>query len=162
MNAKHSLENPNKKKETSVNNIAIGADHRGYRYKASLMNRFAIDGYSITWIDVGTYNETRTDYPEYAKAVCEKIEEGEAQCGILLCGTGIGMAVVANRYKGIYAGVVWNEQVARLSKEDDNVNVLVIPADFVTEDEMHDMVHAWLTASFFEGRYQKRLSMIDE
>ena len=145
-----------------MNNIAIGADHRGYRYKASLMNRFAIAGHTINWIDVGTYNETRTDYPEYAKVVCEKIKEGEAQYGILFCGTGIGMAIVANRYKGIYAGVAWNEQVARLSKEDDNVNVLVIPADFVTEDEIHDMVRAWLTASFLEGRYQKRLSMIDE
>jgi ribose 5-phosphate isomerase B len=162
MNVKYSLETLNKKEKTSVNNIAIGADHRGYRYKASLINRFAIEGHTINWIDVGTYNETRTDYPEYAKAVCEKIEEGEAQCGILLCGTGIGMAVVANRYTGIYAGVVWNEQVARLSKEDDNVNVLVIPADFVTEDEMFDMIYAWLTASFLEGRYQKRLSMIDE
>jgi len=144
-----------------MNNIAIGTDHRGYRYKQSLMNRFEIPGHTINWIDVGAYDEKRTDYPEYAKAVCEKIEKGEAQCGILLCGTGVGMAIVANRYKGIYAGVVWNEQIARLSKEDDNINVLVIPADFVTEEEVHVMVHAWLDASFLEGRYQKRLDMID-
>jgi ribose 5-phosphate isomerase B len=144
-----------------MNNIAIGADHRGYRYKASLINRFTIEGHTINWIDVGTYDETRTDYPEFAKSVCEKIEAGEAQCGILICGTGIGMAVVANRYKGIYAGVVWNDQIAKRAKEDDNVNVLVIPSDYVTEDDLHDMVHAWLNASFRGGRYEKRISMID-
>jgi ribose 5-phosphate isomerase B len=145
-----------------MNNIVIGADHRGFRYKTSLINRFMIEGHTINWIDVGTYDETRTDYPEYARLACEKIESGQAQCGILICGTGGGMAIVANRYKGIYAAVVWNDQVAKLSKEYDNVNVLVIPADFVTEDEMHSMVHAWLSASFLEGRYQKRISMIDE
>ena len=145
-----------------MNDIAIGADHRGYRYKMSLITKFKLEGHTINWIDVGTYNETRTDYPEFAKLVCQKIENGEAQYGILLCGTGGGMAIVANRYKGIFAAVVWNDQVARLSKEDDNVNVLVIPADFVTEDEMHEMVRAWLTANFIGGRYQKRLSMIDE
>lgn len=144
-----------------MNIIAIGADHRGYRYKISLMNRFKMEGHTIEWIDVGTYDDTRTDYPEFAKSVCEKIEQGEAQCGILICGTGAGMAIVANRYKGIYAAVVWNDQIAQQSKEYDNVNVLVIPADFVTEEEAHGMVHAWLNASFKEGRYQKRISMID-
>jgi ribose 5-phosphate isomerase B len=145
-----------------MNTIVIGADHRGYRYKASLINRFVLEGHTIEWLDVGTYNETRSDYPEFAKTACEKIEAGDAQCGILICGTGIGMAIVANRFKGIYAGVVWNEEIARLSKEDDNVNVLVIPADFVIEEEVHEMVRAWLSASFLEGQYQKRLSMIDE
>lgn len=145
-----------------MNTIAIGADHRGYRYKMSLITRFELLGHTIEWVDVGAYDETRTNYPPFAKAVCEKMEAGEVQYGILICGTGIGMAVVANRYHGIYAGVVWNEQIAKLSKEHDNVNVLVIPSDFVTEDEMHDMVRVWLSASFFEGQYQTRLSMIDE
>lgn len=145
-----------------MNNIAIGADHRGYRYKASLINRFKLEGHTINWIDVGTYDETRTNYPQFAKAVCESIERGDAQCGILICGTGIGMSVAANRYHGIYAGLVWNERIAQLCKEQDNVNVLVIPGDFVTEEEMHLMVHVWLTASFLEGRYQTRISMIDD
>ncbi len=145
-----------------MNDIAIGADHRGYRYKMSLINRFKLEGHTINWIDVGTYDETRTDYPKYAQLVCEKIQSGEAQYGILICGTGAGMAIVANRYKGIYAAVVWNEQAATLSKQYDNVNVLVIPSDFVTEDEAHEMVRAWFSASFLEGRYQKRITMIDE
>lgn len=145
-----------------MNSIAIGADHRGYRYKMSLINRFKLADHTINWIDVGTYDEVRTDYPAYAKSVCEQIEDGSAQCGILICGTGAGMAVVANRYKGIYAAVAWNEQVAQLSKEYDNVNVLVIPADFVTEQEAHAMVRVWLEASFLEGRYQSRISMIDK
>lgn len=121
-----------------------------------------IEEQSIQWIDVGTYDETRTNYPLFARSVCEKMKNGETQHGILICGSGIGMAIAANRYKGIYAGVVWNDHIAKVSKEDDNVNVLVIPADFVTEEEMHTMVHAWLTARFLEGQYQKRLSMIDE
>jgi ribose 5-phosphate isomerase B len=87
---------------------------------------------------------------------------GHAQQGILLCGTGVGMAITANRFPGVYAGLVWNEEIARLAKEDDKVNILVLPADFVSLDQLVAMVKAWQTAQFNEGRYAKRIAMIDE
>lgn len=142
-------------------NIVIGADHRGYRYKTSLINRFSLAGHDINWIDVGAFNEARTNYPQFAKAACEKMKNKEADLGILICGTGVGMAIAANRYDGIYAAPVWNDEVATLSREHDNVNMLVIPSDFVTEDEMHSMVGAWLNARFQEGPYKERIKMID-
>lgn len=142
-------------------NIVIGADHHGYRYKEGLKHKFNVAGYDITWIDVGSHNETRTNYPVYAKKACEVIRAKEAEYGILICGTGVGMAIAANRFEYIYAALAWNEEVARLSKEHDNANILVIPSDFVTEDEMYAMVRAWLTASFLGGAYQERIKIID-
>lgn len=140
--------------------VAIGADHRGFVLKnmlqASLTKQ---DG--IAWYDVGACDDARSDYPIFAAAVCKAILEQKASCGVLLCGTGVGMSIAANRFKGIYAGLAWNEEIARLGKQDDNVNVLVIPADYVTPQCAVDMVRAWHAASFLSGRYQHRLDLID-
>ena len=116
---------------------------------------------SISWIDVGAFNEERSDYPLFAQLVCKEIVQGNAKFGVLVCGTGVGMAIAANRFRGIYAALAWNEHVARLSKEDDNANVLVLPSDFVSPEESIAMIRAWLSAKFQAGRYQQRLAMID-
>jgi len=141
--------------------IAIGADHRGYSLKEKIKKELDVAGATIQWIDVGTHAETRTDYPIYAVAAVEKIKAGEAALGLLICGSGVGMAVAANRYPGIYAALVWNKEVARVAKQDDHTNVLVLPSDFVTPDTALSMVHAWLSATPKEGRYAKRIAMID-
>ena len=86
---------------------------------------------------------------------------GTAQHGILICGTGAGMVIAANRYASIYATLVWNKEVARLAIEHDNVNVLVFPADYVTEQQSFDMIDAWLSGTFLGGKYQLRIDMID-
>jgi ribose 5-phosphate isomerase B len=86
---------------------------------------------------------------------------GKAEYGVLLCGTGVGMAIAANRFKGIFAAVAWNEAVARASKEDDNANVLVLPADDLSEEQTLRIVSAWLGAHFKEGRYRERVAQID-
>jgi ribose 5-phosphate isomerase B len=138
--------------------IAIGADHNGFRGKEYIKQQLG----DIEWVDVGTFDEKRTDYPIFAKKVSEALLSGQAQQGILLCGTGVGMAITANRFPGVYAGLVWNEEIARLAKEDDKVNILVLPADFVSLDQLVAMVKAWQTAQFNEGRYAKRIAMIDE
>ena len=116
----------------------------------------------IAWIDVGTDNQDRTDYPLFAEKVIKTIQSGEAQLGILLCGTGIGMAIAANRFKNMRAGVVWNEAIARRVKEEDNVNVLVLPSDFVDNELAVKICNAWLAATFKGGRYQERLDMINQ
>lgn len=137
--------------------LTIGTDHRGYALKEFLIKQSVIADYEIAWLDVGAYSDERTDYPLFAqKAVADM-----KGLGILLCGNGTGMAIAANRHKGIYAGVAWNEAVARQMHEDDNVNVLVLPADYLKEDEALRIVASWLCATFKQGRYAQRLAMID-
>ena len=140
--------------------IAIGADHRGFKQKTIILSALAQEA-DVACIDVGTETSERTDYPIYAQAVVRLMLNGEAQLGILLCGSGAGIAIAANRYTGIYAGVAWLAEVAAVIKEHDNVNVLVIPSDYVSDEQVMPIVKAWLQARFKEGRYAERLCMID-
>lgn len=141
--------------------IAIGADHRGYEHKYVIQAGVSLDITPIEWIDVGCYSTERTDYPLFARAVVNAIKTRQATAGIMICGTGVGMAIAANRFSHIYAGVAWNEESARRSKEEDNTNVLVLPSDFMIPSAAIPVVHAWLTAMFKDGRYAKRIAMID-
>lgn len=138
--------------------IIIGSDHRGFDLKQSFINNYT----EFQWIDVGTESSQRVDYPVFAKKACKQILNGQAECGILICGSGIGMSVAANRFKGIYAGLCWNEKVATSARQDDGINVLVLPADFVSEGEAFLMFEAWKNAKFKGEQYQQRLLMIDE
>jgi ribose 5-phosphate isomerase B len=138
--------------------IAIANDHRGVVYKQALKNTLK----EIDWVDVGVQEPIRSDFPFYAKKMVETIQDGTAQSGILLCSSGIGMSIAANRFKGIYAALVWNPEVAKRSKEHNNANVLVIPADFVSLETAVQMIRAWLEASFLEGRYQERIDLVDQ
>jgi ribose 5-phosphate isomerase B len=138
--------------------ISIGADHRGFPLKGEIVKFFS----QVEWLDVGTNSAERTDYPIYAKRVCKEVLDGNVQAGILVCGSGVGVSIAANRFKGIYAALCWNRAVAQMAKEDDKANVLVIPADFVSTPEAFAIVSAWLKATFKGGRYQDRLTMVDE
>lgn len=142
--------------------IVIATDHRGFALKEWIKQQVAIANEPVSWIDVGCFTAERCDYPPFAVQACEYLIQKKASCAILLCGTGIGMAIAANRFAGIYAGLVWNEEVARKSKEDDNCNVLVLPADYITQEQMLSCIRAWLTATFKGGRYQERIDMIDK
>ena len=142
--------------------IALGADHRGYILKEYLKQQSLFGATEVTWIDVGAFDAERSDYPVFAGGVSQVVLAGKADYGILLCGTGVGMAIAANRFKGIFAAVAWNESIARASKEDDNANVLVLPADDLSEEQVQRMVAAWLGAKFREGRYRERIAQIDQ
>lgn len=142
--------------------IAVGTDHRGFSHKKQLLVSQKLGKFSISFIDCGAADATRSDYPRFAQAVCELILNKKADRGILLCGTGAGMAIAANRHPGIYAAVAWNATVAQMAREDDGCNVLVIPADFMTAEEMEDAISAWLNARFKEGIYADRLAQIDQ
>ncbi len=142
--------------------IVIGTDHRGFSFKEHIKQYLTLDNEAVDWVDVGTFDTNRTDYPIFAEKLCRAILDGKAEYGILLCGSGVGMAIVANRFAKIYAGLVWNEEVARLSKEDDNTNVLVLPADFVAQDQLMPIIRAWVSTTFNSGRYQARIDMIDQ
>lgn len=138
--------------------IAIGADHRGYAVKELLKKHFSENQF----IDVGAFSEKRSDYPKFAHDATQLVQEKKAARAILLCGSGIGMAIVANRYKHIYAGVVWNRKIAKQSREHDNSNVLVLPCDYTESFDPIELTNIWLTTKFLGARYKKRITMIDE
>src|SRR5579859_1590952 len=141
--------------------IVIGADHRGFHLKLNLQEQIKMNkGERIEWLDSGAFTAERTDYPLYAAKACEEILQGNAELGILICGSGIGMSIAANRFPGIYAGLAWNETSAHLAREHDGVNVLVLPSDFLSIHDAINMVYAWLNAQFKGGRYQERLEML--
>ena len=141
--------------------IALGTDHRGFDHKELIKRTLYLPEITIEWLDVGAFNKERTDYPPFAKEACLAITKGYAQRGILLCGSGVGMSIAANRFAGIYAALVWNDVLARLCKEDDNANVLVIPSDFMSNEMVMASVQAWLLAEFKGDRYQQRLTIIN-
>lgn len=139
-------------------NVSIGADHRGFKLKSFIINYFK----EHHWLDVGTDSEERTDYPLFAQKVCHDVLERSADCGIVICGSGIGVSIAANRFKGIYAALCWDPEVARHAREYDGANVLALPANFVTPEVAVDIVNAWSGAEFKGGIYKKRLEMIEE
>ncbi len=138
--------------------IAIGADHRGFLHKEFIKKYMP----TIEWIDVGTYSDERTDYPIFSDKVVDLIFTYAAECGILICGSGAGMAIAANRHKDMYAAVAWNKEVAKQCKQEDNANILVLPSDFISCDDAVIMVKEWLAHEFKGGRYAERLKMIDK
>jgi len=142
--------------------IVVATDHRGFALKEWLKQQKVATHEPVSWIDIGCFTAERCDYPPFAIEAAGYILQKKASHAILLCGTGIGMAIVANRFVGIYAGLVWNEEVARKSKEDDNCNVLVLPADYIDNKQMLSCINAWLSATFKGGRYQERIDMIDK
>ena len=141
--------------------IVIGSDHRGFAHKEFIKHHPALAGHVVEWIDVGAHSDARSDFPEFAMKLCQTMRQKKAERGILICGSGIGMAIAVNRFKGIYAGVVWGDDVARFAAEHDKVNVLVIPSDFVTKEKSVSMITIWLSTKFLGGRYQERITEID-
>jgi len=140
--------------------ILVGADHVGFKLKNRLVDELKRLGYEP--IDVGPKTLDPTDdYPDYAKPVAKAVSSGEVQRGVLTCGTGLGMSYAANRYPRVRAAVAWNEQVAELSREHGNSNVLVLPAQFLTEEQGVNILHKWLETGFEGGRHERRIEKLE-
>ena len=139
--------------------IPIGSDHAGVDLKDRLVDELRRLGYDP--VDVGTSGSRSVDYPDYAHQVASKIEHGDAERGVLLCGTGLGMAYAANRHPGVRAAVSWTPEIARLSRSHNDANVLVLPARFVSESEGVDILRAWLDTPFEGGRHLRRVEKIE-
>jgi ribose 5-phosphate isomerase B len=139
--------------------IPIGSDHAGYEMKAMLADELRTLGYEVE--DVGSHSPQPTDYADYAHVVAREIEEGEVKRGILLCGTGLGMSYAANRHQGVRAAVAWSPEVAHLSRQHNDANVLVIPARWVDEGMARDILREWLSTPFEGGRHVKRINKIE-
>lgn len=138
--------------------IALGADHAGFEEKEKLKK--TLDELGVEYEDVGTFSTDSVDYPDFAQKVGEKVESGEAEQGILVCGSGIGVAIAANKMHGIRAAQAWNEETARLARQHNDANVLTIGARVIPEEEIPKIVKAWFAADFEGGRHEKRVGKI--
>ena len=145
-------------KENMTKKIVLGADHAGFEEKENLKK--ILDELGFEYEDVGTYSLESVDYPDFSQKVGEKIESGEAEKGILVCGSGIGVAIAANKMRGVRAAQAWNEETARLSRQHNNANVLTIGARVIPESEIPKIVRAWLETDFEGGRHAGRVEKI--
>jgi len=144
-----------------MDTLIFGADHRGVLLKEFLIKQCNNAGmHSVE--DVGTFTLERTDYPLYVYKVIQLIKADPRKKGVLMCGSGIGMAIAANRFKGIYAGCIWSAAAAQAAKADDNINVIIFPVDFIEQQEAWQALQVWLSTPFKEGRYQERLELLEE
>ncbi len=140
--------------------LALGADHAGYRVKEHIKAYLEAAGYRVA--DFGTQSEESVDYPDYARQVAESVAAGQNDLGILVCGTGLGMGMTANKVPGIRAAVAHDTFTARMGREHNNANVLTIGARVVDENKAIEIVEAFLTASFAGGRHERRVEKIDQ
>jgi len=140
--------------------IPIGADHAGYALKKRFLAELRTMGFEP--LDLGVDSADPADYPEFAHAVASRVERGEAKRGVLLCGTGLGMSYAANRHRGVRAAVTWNADIARLSRQHNDANVLILPARFVSEEEGLEILRTWLMTPFEGGRHERRVREIDQ
>lgn len=139
--------------------IAIASDHAGPDYKKRLIDYLTEKGY--TCLNMGTDTEYSVDYPIYADKVCEKILSGEAELGILICGTGIGMSIAANKHKGIRAGLCGDPESASLTRQHNNANILCMGARIISFEKAVEITDAFLEAEFLGGRHQRRVDMLE-
>ena len=140
--------------------VAIGADHAGYEQKEQIKR--TLDDLGVNYEDMGTYSCDSVDYPDYAKKVGEAVANGDVDQGLLVCGSGTGMAIAANKVPGVRAAVAWNEEIARLAREHNNANVLSLAARFTPVEEMDKIVRSWFGAHFDAGRHERRVEKIEQ
>jgi ribose 5-phosphate isomerase B len=140
--------------------IPIASDHTGVEMKSRLVAELKKLGYQPDDIGGQDANEP-DDYPDYAHPLASEVSTGEVQRGILLCGSGIGMDIVANRYPGVRAALAWEPEIGELSRKHNNSNVLVLPARFMSDDQAVKTMKAWLDAKFEGGRHERRVEKID-
>jgi ribose 5-phosphate isomerase B len=140
--------------------VALGADHAGYEEKERL--KPVLNELGIEFEDFGAVSTDSVDYPDFAAKVARKVADGEFDQGLLVCGSGTGMAIAANKVHGVRAAVAWNEETARLAREHNDANVLSLGARTTPESEIPKIVRAWFETKFAGGRHQRRVEKIRE
>ena len=140
--------------------VALGADHAGYEEKERL--KPVLNELGIEFEDFGAVSTDSVDYPDFAAKVARKVADGEFDQGLLVCGSGTGMAIAANKVHGVRAAVAWNEETARLAREHNDANVLSVGARTTPENEIPKIVRAWFETKFAGGRHQRRVDKIRE
>lgn len=138
--------------------IAIGGDHAGFEYKAKLIQKLTALGYEVK--DFGPSSSDSVDYPDYVHPLSSYIENGDFELGIVICGSGNGVAITANKHQGVRAALCWNEDLAALARQHNNANVLAIPARFISYELAEKLAEIFLTTPFEGGRHQNRVNKI--
>jgi ribose 5-phosphate isomerase B len=140
--------------------ILIASDHAGFELKEKIERALGELGYDVQ--DLGTDSSDSTDYADYAHPLAERVSSGEVKRGVLLCGTGLGMSYTANRYPHVRAAVAWNAEIAKLAREHNDANVLVLPARFLDDKQGVEILKTWLDTPFEGGRHARRVDKIEK
>lgn len=138
--------------------IAIGSDHAGFESKETLKKWLTANGHEVE--DFGTHNLDSVDYPDFAHPVAEAVEKKIVALGVLLCGSGNGVVITANKHQGIRAALCWTEEIAALARQHNNANVVCIPARFVTQQQAEKILETFLQTAFEGGRHSRRVEKI--
>lgn len=140
--------------------VAIGSDHGGFNLKEDVIKYLKVLKYDV--VDCGCYDLNSCDYPIFAKNVCDKMSNGEVEKGVLICTTGIGMSITANRYKGVRAALINNEDMCRLTRQHNNSNVLVMGAKYTPIEVAKKYVDIFFGTEFEGGRHERRVNLIEK
>lgn len=138
--------------------IPIGADHAGFKLKSKVIKHLEQKGYELK--DFGCYSEDSIDYPDYGHPVADMVESNEGMLGILICGSGNGINMTANKHQGIRSALCWKKEIAELARQHNNANIIALPARFVSEEEAIEMIDVFLATEFEGGRHQNRVNKI--
>ncbi|MEX2585408.1 MAG: ribose 5-phosphate isomerase B [Balneolaceae bacterium] len=138
--------------------IPIASDHAGYKAKQITLELLEEMGHEP--VDFGTHSDESTDYPDYAILVAKKVDQGEYPLGVLICGSGQGMCMTANKYSNIRAALVYNQQAADLSRRHNNANILCLPGRELNRDQIQNILNSWFEAEFEGGRHERRVNKI--
>lgn len=139
--------------------IALGSDHAGFSMKEHIQSELHIRGFQ--WEDLGTFSSDSVDYPLYAGRVAQAISTGKYTRGILICGTGIGVSMAANRFQGVRAALCMSEEMAKLSRHHNDSNILVLGGRLISEQEASKILQCWLEEKFQGGRHAKRIELLE-
>ena len=139
--------------------IAIGNDHAGVDVKKKIENYLSEKGYTV--INKGYDGKESVDYPDYIHPVSTEVKEKKAQIGIIICGSGNGAAMTANKHKGVRAAVCWSEEIAELARQHNDANIISIPSRFLSEKEIINIVEVFIKTDFEGGRHKRRIDKID-
>ena len=142
----------------TVMKLAIGSDHAGYSLKEVLKTYLTEKGHEL--VDFGAYSEESADYPDFAHPTADAVEKGEADLGIVICGSGNGINMAVNKHQGIRSALCWLPELAALARQHNNANMLALPARFISETEAKAIVDAYLENEFEGGRHERRVNKI--
>lgn len=138
--------------------ISIGSDHAGFSYKGEIVEMLVKAGHAV--VDHGTYSEESVDYPDFVHPVAFDIENGKTDMGIVICGSGNGVNMTANKHQGIRSALCWEPEIARLARQHNNANVIALPARFIDIETAKECVRAFVSESFEGGRHARRVDKI--
>lgn len=138
--------------------IPIGADHAGYELKEKIKNYLETKGYILK--DFGCYSDESIDYPDFGHPVATMVQNESNTLGILICGSGNGINMTANKHQGIRSALCWNKEIAMLARQHNDANIIALPARFISEEEAYEIIDVFLNTAFEGGRHQKRIDKI--